>query len=195
MLGTPSLENVEQARRNYELSRGNATGYNYAEQYAAKLSMIDRREDAVQFLQGEVLIALPRHERAWRDKFNFLLGLIGSRGKGGAGRNALIQLLETGLDPQRQRAGIYYAEFFEPVGSNDEIRELYSKRAASHANFTLALCIKRIGKLAPDPGGLAVWTLPSYGDLAAIARELDDIKEPVRLATAGVYNDIGREIL
>ena len=65
----------------------------------------------------------------------------------------------------------------------------------SHPNLTLALCIVRIGKLAPDPGGLAVWTLPSYGALAAIARDLDDISKPVRLATAGVYNDVGREIL
>ena len=99
------------------------------------------------------------------------------------------------LEPQRQKDGIYYAEFFEPVGSNDEIRGLYTKRAKAHANLTLALCIVRIGKLAPDPGGLAVWTLPSYGALAAIARELDNTIEPVRLTTAGVYNDVGREIL
>ena len=99
------------------------------------------------------------------------------------------------LEPVRQQNGIYYAELFEPVGSDDEIRALYSKRAVAHPNLTLALCIVRIGKLAPDPGGLAVWTLPSYGALAAIARDLDDISKPVRLTTAGVYNDVGREIL
>jgi hypothetical protein len=99
------------------------------------------------------------------------------------------------LEPKRQKDGIYYAEFFEPVGSNDAIRMLYAQRAKAHANLTLALCIVRIGKLAPDPGGLAVWTVPSYGALAAIARELDGTREPVRLTTAGVYNDVGREIL
>ena len=99
------------------------------------------------------------------------------------------------LEPKRQKDGIYYAEFFEPVGSNDAIRGLYAQRAKAHANLTLALCIVRIGKLAPDPGGLAVWTLPSYGALGAIARELDGTSEPVRLTTAGVYNDVGREIL
>jgi hypothetical protein len=99
------------------------------------------------------------------------------------------------LDPKRQQNGIYYAEFFEPAGSDDAIRELYEKRAASHPTLTLALCSVRIGKLAPDPGGVAVWTLPSYGALAAIARDLDAMREPVRLATAGVYNDVGREIL
>ena len=55
--------------------------------------------------------------------------------------------------------------------------------------------IARIGKLAPDPGGLAAWTLPSYGALTAVARDLDGLNEPVRLTTAGVYNDIGKEIL
>jgi len=95
----------------------------------------------------------------------------------------------------RRRGQIYYAEFFEPAGSHDEIRELYEQRSASHSSMTLALCVTRIGKLAPDPGGLAIWTVPSYGALAAIARELDGRPEPVRLTTAGVYNDIGREIL
>jgi hypothetical protein len=96
---------------------------------------------------------------------------------------------------RRTPAGIYYAEFFEPVGSNDAIRALYGQRAASHGSLTLALCGVRIGKLAPEPGGLAVWTLPSYAALATIARDLDGIDEPVRLMTAGVYNDVGEEIL
>jgi hypothetical protein len=99
------------------------------------------------------------------------------------------------LPPKRQENGIYYAELFEPVGSNDEIRALYAERAAAHAQLTLALCGVRIGKLAPDPGGIAVWTLPSYAALAEIARDLDRIDEPVRLTTAGVYNDVGKEIL
>jgi hypothetical protein len=99
------------------------------------------------------------------------------------------------LDPRRARDGLYYAEFFEPSGSRDEIRELYARRAASHSDMTLALCLVRIGKLAPDPGGLAVWTLPSFAALSAIATDLDGAIEPVRLTTAGVYNDIGKEIL
>ena len=110
-------------------------------------------------------------------------------------QSATSGVAERGEASPRAQTGIYYAEFFEPVGSDDAIRELYSKRAASHPNLTLALCIVRIGKLAPDPGGLAVWNLPSYGALAAIARDLDDMIEPVRLETAGVYNDVGREIL
>jgi hypothetical protein len=97
-------------------------------------------------------------------------------------------------DP-RARGAIYYAEFFEPVGSSEEIRKLYDERAAAHAALRLALCGVRIGKLAPDPGGLAVWTVPSYSALGEIASELDRLRSPVRLVTAGVYNDIGKEIL
>ena len=99
------------------------------------------------------------------------------------------------LEPKRAHGGTYYAEFFEPTGWHDEIRKLYDERAAAHPDLTLALCLVRIGKLAPDPGGLAVWTLPSFAALAEIASDLDDTLEPVRLTTAGVYNDIGREIL
>ena len=99
------------------------------------------------------------------------------------------------LPPKPQKSGIYYAEFFEPFGSNDEIRALYEKRAGAHADLMLALCAVRIGKLAPEPGGLAIWTVPSYGALADIARDLDGMVEPVHLATAGVYNDVGTEIL
>jgi hypothetical protein len=99
------------------------------------------------------------------------------------------------LAPSRAQGGIYYAEFFEPTGPHGAIRELYEKRAAAHSELTLALCLVRIGKLAPDPGGLAVWTLPSFAALAAIATDLDDTIDPVSLTTAGVYNDIGREIL
>jgi hypothetical protein len=94
-----------------------------------------------------------------------------------------------------RRGDVYYAEFFEPVGSRDAIRELYSRRAASHPSLALALCVTRIGKLAPNPGGLAIWILPSYGHLGAIAPDLDGMAEPVRLTTVGVYNDVGKEIL
>jgi hypothetical protein len=96
---------------------------------------------------------------------------------------------------ERARGAIYYIEFFEPAGTQAAIRELYAERAALHAQLALVLCGVRIGKLAPDPGGLAVWTLPSYAAVAELARELEELHEPVRLVTAGVYNNVGKEIL
>jgi hypothetical protein len=102
---------------------------------------------------------------------------------------------KSGAANPRARGSTYYGEFFEPAGSHDEIRKLYVERASSHTSFALALCAVAVGKLAPAPGGLAVWVLPSYAALAQIARDLDGVRKPVRLVTAGVYNDVGREIL
>jgi hypothetical protein len=96
---------------------------------------------------------------------------------------------------RKARGAIYYAELFEPAGSHDEIRTLYAERATLRSSFTLALCAVSIGKLAPHPGGLAIWALPSYAALGEIARDLDEVRNPVRLVTAGVYNDVGMEIL
>lgn len=93
------------------------------------------------------------------------------------------------------RGPIYYAEFFEPLAGSDEIRALYAERAALHDTFALVLCAVAIGKLAPEPGGLAIWMIPTYAALGEIARELDAVRKPVHLVTAGVYNDIGKEIL
>ena len=59
----------------------------------------------------------------------------------------------------------------------------------------LNLLAQRIGKLAPDPGGLGLWTIPSFAALEDLARDLDGISEPVELVAAGTYADTGREIL
>jgi hypothetical protein len=53
--------------------------------------------------------------------------------------------------------------------------------------------IRRLGKLAPEPGGLAVWSMDRFGDVASAAEDLDGVEHPVRLATVGVYVDVGEE--
>jgi hypothetical protein len=105
-LGAPTPENLEQTRRNFEQWRASAIGYGLAEEYATKLSMVQRAGDAVEFLQREVLLGLPRQEAAWRDRFNFLIGLIGDRSRNGPGRAALSQLLESGVMRERQRQAL-----------------------------------------------------------------------------------------
>lgn len=40
-----------------------------------------------------------------------------------------------------------------------------------------------------------MWTIPAFASLAALARELDGIRDPLELTDAGTYTDIGREIL
>ncbi len=99
------------------------------------------------------------------------------------------------LEPVPARNGTYYAEFFAAHDTADAVRSFYESRAKQHPEFTLNLLVQRIGKLAPEPGGLAVWTIPDFAALDSVATELDGTSAPIRLSTAGTYADFGREIL
>jgi hypothetical protein len=101
------------------------------------------------------------------------------------------------LPPERGRAGPYYAEFFEERDGAGAaaVTELYRERAARHDGLRLHLLARRIGHLGPDPRYFAVWGGPTYEALGAIAEELDGDTAPVRMVTAGLYSELGREIL
>jgi hypothetical protein len=90
---------------------------------------------------------------------------------------------------------LYYIERFRPDGSADQIREYYVDRSKSMPEFRLNLLALRIGRLGPEPGGLAVWTVPGFDSLERIARQLDGTTSPVELVTTCLYADIGSEIL
>jgi hypothetical protein len=100
-------------------------------------------------------------------------------------------------EPVPGRGGPYYAEFFEPAEGTvqDDLRAFFDARRTRHSGLELNLLVGRIGRLGPDPPGLAVWSLPSYGALDAIARELDGGAGPIRLVNAALYADLGKEIL
>ena len=102
----PSPEDLEQTRRVFEQNQGREISYDAARLYAVKLALLDRKPDAVKFLQEKVLQGMAALERGWRDEFNFLIGFFGDRGRGGAGRNALLQLLAEGVRPERQRQAL-----------------------------------------------------------------------------------------
>jgi hypothetical protein len=99
------------------------------------------------------------------------------------------------LGPVRARKGTYYAEFFRAEGESSAIQAFYKARRRQHQKFTLNLLVHRIGRLGPDPGGLAVWSLPNFAALSEIAAELDRVHEPIRLEAAGAYADVGQEII
>lgn len=114
-----------------------------------------------------------------------------------AGRIDSAGCYEPLLEPVAGGGGPYYAEYFDFARgvSRDGIRSYFSERRDRHRELELNLLVDRIGKLGPDPRGLAIWSLPSYGALDGIARELDGIEEPVRLVNAALYADFGKEIL
>jgi hypothetical protein len=99
------------------------------------------------------------------------------------------------LEPVVGKGGPYYAEFFDVTAgsSSDEVRSYYRERG-EESGFVLNVLLDRVGRLGPDPRGLAVWSLPSYAELEGIAIEAAD-DGPVRILDAGVYVDLGHEIL
>lgn len=104
-LGTASEASIEQTRLTMERNRGRPLGYESAGILAGYLDMAGRKGRAVDVLQ-EQLRTIPAAELAWADHLRLLLGFIGGAADG-AGRNALIQLLEKGVDPKRQRTGLH----------------------------------------------------------------------------------------
>jgi hypothetical protein len=91
----------------------------------------------------------------------------------------------------------YYLEFIDFVdgATREDVGAAYRDRQDHHADLTLNLVADRIGRLGPDPRALALWSLPTWGALDGIARDLDDSDAPVRLVTAGGYSQMGRETL
>lgn len=104
---------------------------------------------------------------------------------------------DTLIEPMRTDNERFYVEFFDADRSvsGDDICSAYRQRADRSDGIELVVLLDRIGELGPDPRGLAAWTLPSWGSLDRIARELDSGDGPVRPVTAGLYSTIGNETL
>jgi hypothetical protein len=90
-----------------------------------------------------------------------------------------------------------YLEFFDIAqgSTRDDVRGAYEERSAAHPELTLNFLLDRIGRLGPEPRGIAAWSLPSWAHLEEIARDLDGAAAPVRLVTAGMYSQFGKETL
>jgi hypothetical protein len=115
-----------------------------------------------------------------------------------AGRIDVAGIYEPLLEPIAAHGGtLYYGEYFDftPGACRDDVARFYRERAASQPQRVLNLVADRIGRLGPDPRGVAFWQLLSYEELDGIAVELGDVTEPVRLVRAGLYADIGKEVL
>jgi hypothetical protein len=101
------------------------------------------------------------------------------------------------LEPVAGSQGPYYGEYFDFGGdaSTDDVRSFFEERRARHPELELNLLVDRIGKLGPDPRGLAIWRAPGFGALEQIARELDGVDSPIRLVHAALYENTGEETL
>lgn len=114
------------------------------------------------------------------------------------GRIDVAGFYEPLLDPVPGAGGpLYYGEFFDLAegSGREDVAAFYEERARTHPSRTLNLVADRIGRLGPDPRGVAFWQLDSYDAIEAAATELDEVRSPVQLVRAGLYADIGREVL
>ncbi len=117
----PREVDLNQARENARQFAGRNYGYEFAKNYAVMLTENGQKREAVEWLEG-VLVGLPAQERAARDELRFLLGLIGDRGRNGAGRNALMQVLEEGRNPLRQRQAL---QLLAEGVRDDQVRRVF----------------------------------------------------------------------
>jgi predicted ester cyclase len=80
----------------------------------------------------------------------------------------------------------YYLETFAPWGGAGEA---YERRAEEHG-IELVMLLERVGRLGPEPGGLALMALDEVSAAMRLQRDV-----PPAVADAGVYAPIGSEIL
>jgi hypothetical protein len=97
------------------------------------------------------------------------------------------------LEPVRGRDGLYYCEYLEFAAgaTREDVAAFFAERRDRHNGLTLNLLCDRIGALGPDPRCLAVWTVPGWGALEDVVRELDEVDRPVRLVHGALYRDLG----
>ncbi len=70
----------------------------------------------------------------------------------------------------------------------------FRRREAVGAGACLSFVLRRIGRLGPDPGCLAVWSFADYVTLEAFQRtDLDG--DPLGPVETGIYRWFGRDIL
>ncbi len=100
----PTENQLQAVRRRMEEYAGEQIGYDMAKRYAAILAALERREEALTFLQNQ-LLALPPAEREQLDDFRLLLGLIAGADDE-RGRLRLEQLLREGVSRQKQRIAL-----------------------------------------------------------------------------------------
>lgn len=102
--GETTPAQAEALRANAERFQGRGVGYEFARQYAVALTQLDRRAEAVAYLQAR-LGQLPEGERAVREDLRLMLGLVAGADDS-AGRGALEAVLAEGGEADKQRVAL-----------------------------------------------------------------------------------------
>ena len=108
-------------------------------------------------------------------------------------RGGCYDVLVEGPSPGKDT--LFCVEYFgAPSGIGDgTVVDRFREREA-HTGATLHFLLRRIGRLGPDPGCLAVWGFADYVAMEPFQRAVDD-NDPFRPTETGVYRWFGRDIL
>jgi hypothetical protein len=90
--------------------------------------------------------------------------------------------------------GLHLIEFFSSSGMSAEaLGDHFAERSAGAGAGRLAYVIHRVGLLAPDPGGMALWSFASYVEAEPFIRRQVPA-DTVRIESAGLYRNFGDDI-
>jgi hypothetical protein len=91
--------------------------------------------------------------------------------------------------------GLYVLEFFSAADetSNSDVEREFGERQERHREARLAMLLRRIDLLGPDPGGIAGWRLDSARELEPFIRASHAMRAVIR-HEAGLYRRFGTEI-
>jgi hypothetical protein len=91
-------------------------------------------------------------------------------------------------------SGLHLVEFFAAPGqSAGEIKHWFGERAADSGAGRLTYVVNRLGLIAPDPGGMAIWTFPDYAGAEPFLRHPSPAG-PIVVTAAGLYRNFGEDI-
>ena len=91
-------------------------------------------------------------------------------------------------------SGLHLVEFFAAPGlSSGDIKQWFGERAGESGTGRLSYVINRLGLIAPDPGGIAIWTFPDYAGVEPFLRRPPQ-PGAVGVTQAGLYRNFGEDI-
>jgi hypothetical protein len=88
--------------------------------------------------------------------------------------------------------GLHLVEFFAADDAETaELRDYFQRRFGGSGRLTYV--VRRLGLMAPDPGGMAIWTFEDYASAEGFMRAKAP-PGPVKVVSAGLYRNFGDDI-
>ena len=90
--------------------------------------------------------------------------------------------------------GLHLVEYFvpDPAGS-DAVKRWFADRAEKARAGKLTYVLTGVGLLAPNPGGIALWTFGSYAEAEPFVRTRVP-SSVMKITEAGLYRNFGEDI-